>query len=92
MRDDDRWGDHGLSSSGDPGHSEEFFAHGHDRVYANDDAARMGLDRNTLEGAQLAFFSQLSPSKRSHKAVAWMALFLLVGLPLLLSISHWVSG
>ncbi|MDQ6641913.1 MAG: hypothetical protein M3Y66_05390 [Actinomycetota bacterium] len=73
--------------SGDPGHSEVPDWHlprGFSSPYANEEAARMGLDRNTLEGAQLHFFSNLSPNKLLHKTVAWVALFLMFGLPLLL--------
>jgi hypothetical protein len=86
MGDDDRWRDRRMEPSGDPGHSEVPDVHlprGFANPYGNEEAARMGLDRNTLEGAQLHFFSNLSPAKPSHKVVAWVALFLMFGLPLI---------
>ena len=86
---DDNWGpDRGLPPSGDPGHSPHLPLPTYGRDYANDDAARMGLDRNTLEGAQLHFFSHLTPSRPSHKLVAWVVLFLMFGLPLLVQLSR----
>ncbi|MGI9155870.1 MAG: hypothetical protein ACR2FG_04440 [Marmoricola sp.] len=93
MNHDDRgWGD----PSGDPGHSEALPPGAVPRAmtspYANEDAARMGLDRNTLEGAQLHFFSNLDSRRITHKLVAWVALFLMFGLPLLLSIAQWMRG
>lgn len=88
MGDDDHWRDQPPEPSGDPGHSEvtsEHLPRAYANPYADDQAARMGLDRNTLEGAQLHFFSNLKPSRPTHKLVAWVALILMFGLPLLLS-------
>lgn len=90
MHDEDRPHGHLPEPSGDPGHSDVPDWHlprGLANPYADEDAARMGLDRNTLEGAQLHFFSNLSPANPSHKLVAWVALFLLFGLPLLIRLS-----
>ena len=95
MGEDDRWRDHDWGPSGDPGHSEvasEHLPRAFANPYANEDAARMGLDRNTLEGAQLHFFGNLKPGKRSHKLVAWLALLLMFGLPLLLSLLNVLRG
>jgi hypothetical protein len=39
------------------------------------DARRMGLDRNTEEGALLALAASLDPAKLSHKIIAWVLLF-----------------
>jgi hypothetical protein len=38
------------------------------------DARRVGLDRNTPEGALLAFSGSLRSSKPSHRIVAWVLL------------------
>ncbi|RLV49580.1 hypothetical protein D9V37_06555 [Nocardioides mangrovicus] len=77
--------------TGGPEHDEEQRATrdwGPHEPFGTEDAARIGLDRNTLEGAQLAFFSHLDPRKPSHKLVAWVALLLLVGWPLLVTVMH----
>ncbi|GGF31753.1 hypothetical protein GCM10011519_01370 [Marmoricola endophyticus] len=52
--------------------------------FGTPEAARIGLDRNTVEGSQVAFFAHLRGDKRSHKVVAWVALAVLT-LPLLLT-------
>ncbi len=94
MGDDERWRDH-PEASGDPGHSDvapEHLPRAYASPYANEEAARMGLDRNTLEGAQLHFFGSLEPGKRSHKIVAWVALILMFGVPLLLSALNVLRG
>ena len=52
------------------------------------DARRLGLDRNTEEGALLAFSSALRPDKRVHRAVAWV-LLLAFGVPVVLALLHW---
>lgn len=38
------------------------------------DARRMGLDRNSEEGAMVALAGSLDPTKLSHKVVAWLLL------------------
>lgn len=38
------------------------------------DARRMGLDRNTQEGALIAFAGSLDSTKTLHKVVAWVLL------------------
>lgn len=53
--------------------------------FGTPEAARIGLDRNSVEGAQVAFFSNLRADKRSHKVVAWIAL-VAFGLPVLLTL------
>lgn len=52
----------------------------------------MGLDRNTVEGAQVAFVSALDGSKPRHRRAAWLVLFLLFGLPLLLTVIGLLRG
>ena len=39
------------------------------------DARRMGLDRNTEEGALLALAASLDSTKLSHRIIAWVLLF-----------------
>ncbi|MBA3309024.1 MAG: hypothetical protein H0U28_03055 [Nocardioidaceae bacterium] len=53
-----------------------------------DDARRMGLDRNTEEGALIAMTGSLSPTRLSHKLVAWAILlsFVAPGLLLMLTV------
>lgn len=81
----------GLPPSGDPGHSDDPLGVGVPRHYGTPDAARIGLDRNTPEGAEIAFFSQLNGRKASHKAVAWLALFVMFGVPVLLRLMDWLQ-
>jgi hypothetical protein len=38
------------------------------------DATRMGLDRNTEEGAIIAMAGNLNPTKPSHRVIAWVML------------------
>lgn len=95
MGEDEHRRDDHLGPSGDPGHSDlaaGHLPHSYASPYANEEAARMGLDRNTLEGAQLHFFSNLKPGRPSHKFVAWVALVLMFGLPLLLSLLNVLRG
>jgi hypothetical protein len=49
------------------------------------DARRMGLDRNTEEGAMLTFASSLDPAKGSHRLVAWVLLLVML-IPVLLGV------
>lgn len=51
------------------------------------DARRLGLDRNTEEGALLAFSGALRPNNPLHRAVAWV-LLAAFGLPALLLLLH----
>jgi hypothetical protein len=76
--------DRRLDPSGDPGHDEVQPAWQPPRMPA--DQARLGLDRNTVEGAWIEFASALDRSKPVHRLVAWVLLVLLlvpVGLSLL---------
>ncbi len=50
------------------------------------DAERMGLDRNTEEGALIAMAGSLNSGKASHRIVAWLLVASLV-LPVLLTIA-----
>jgi hypothetical protein len=50
-----------------------------------DDARRLGLDHNTLEGAMLAFSGSLDRTKPSHRITAWV-LLLIFGLPVVLTV------
>lgn len=51
------------------------------------EARRLGLDRNTEEGALLAFSGALRPDKPAHRVVAWV-LLAAFGLPVLLALLH----
>jgi hypothetical protein len=50
----------------------------------------LGLDRNTEEGALLAFSGALRPDNPVHRAVAWV-LLAAFGIPVLLALLH-VTG
>ena len=78
--------DRRLEASGDPGHGPV----GHDiwqPPELPDDLRRMGLTRNTEEGAWVEFAAMLDRSKPSHVLVAWLILLTLVGIPLLVTVS-----
>ena len=79
---DDEWDDsaHAVDA--------EARAWGPHEPFGTEDAARIGLDRNTLEGAQLAFFSHLDGRKPAHKLTAIVCLLVLVGWPLFLTLSR----
>jgi hypothetical protein len=87
---DDDWLERRLEPSGDPGHSDaqRRFDWGPGSSFGTEDAARLGLDKHTLEGAQLAFFSHLDGRKPVHRVVAIFFLVLLVGYPLFLTLEH----
>jgi hypothetical protein len=51
------------------------------------DARRLGLDRNTEEGALIALAASLDPGKLSHKIIAWVLLFVFAA-PLLLGVAQ----
>jgi hypothetical protein len=51
------------------------------------DAQKLGLDRNTEEGALLAMAGSLSPAKPLHRLVAW-ALLAAFSLPLVITLLH----
>ena len=55
--------------------------------YGSRDARSLGLDRNTEEGALLAFSSALRPDKRAHRVVAWV-LLTAFGLPVAFALLH----
>ena len=59
--------------------------------YGSREARRLGLDRNTEEGALLAFSSALRPDKPVHRVVAWM-LLLAFGLPVAFALLHLAGG
>jgi hypothetical protein len=50
-----------------------------------EDAVRMGLDRNTQEGAMIGMAGSLSGAKPSHRIVAWLLLLSLT-VPLLMTL------
>jgi hypothetical protein len=50
-----------------------------------EDAVRMGLDRNTQEGAMIGMAGSLNARKLSHRLVAWTILLSLT-VPLLLTL------
>jgi hypothetical protein len=49
------------------------------------DARRLGLDRNTEEGALLALAGALNPRKLSHRLMAWLLIVAFVA-PVLLTL------
>jgi hypothetical protein len=49
------------------------------------DARRLGLDRNTEEGALIALAGSLDPGKLSHRVIAWVLIIILVA-PVLLGV------
>jgi len=51
------------------------------------DARRIGLDRNTEEGAMVAFSASLRPTDPTHRLVAWV-LLAAFGLPAVLALLH----
>jgi hypothetical protein len=55
--------------------------------YGSPDARRLGLDRNTEEGALLAFTGSLRPDKPLHRIGAWVLLGAF-GLPTLVVLLH----
>ena len=79
--------DRRLDASGDPGHGPV----GHEiwqPPEMPDDLRRIGLTRNTEEGAWIEFVSMLDRSKPSHVTIAWLILLTLFGIPLLMTITQ----
>jgi hypothetical protein len=77
-------------------HDEEAFLRHLDSLgvphpYGSRDARRLGLDRNTEEGALLAFSSALRPDKPAHRVVAWL-LLAAFGLPVAFALLHLAGG
>ena len=68
--------DRRLEPSGDPGHDEADLVWQPPRMPV--DQARLGLDRNTVEGAWIEFASALDRSRLSHRLIAWVLLVLLL--------------
>ena len=68
--------DRRLEPSGDPGHDEADLVWQPPRMPV--DQARLGLDRNTVEGAWIEFASALDRSRPSHRLIAWVLLVLLL--------------
>jgi hypothetical protein len=58
--------------------------------YGSSDARRLGLDRNTEEGALLAFSGSLRPDRPAHRIVAWV-LLAAFGLPALFAAVHYLE-
>jgi hypothetical protein len=62
-------------------------------TYAHDtppiplDLRRMGLDRNTEEGALVSMAGSLNPAKPTHRLVAWVLLAVFC-VPLVVTIVH----
>ena len=52
-----------------------------------EDDERMGLTRNTVEGAWLEFAGNLDPRRPLHVAVAWVTLAIFV-LPVLFTVAN----
>ncbi len=75
--------DRRLDPSGDPGHGLASVPW--QPPVMPEDIRRIGLDRNTIEGAWVEFASLLDRRRRSHVAVAWLALAIFV-VPVLLTL------
>ncbi len=65
----------------------ETTGHVHSMRGIPDDARMLGLDRNTEEGAMVAMAGSLSPTKLSHRVVAWLVLLSFLG-PMLFGAVH----
>lgn len=74
--------DRRLDPSGDPGH--DLPAPWRPPAMP-DDVRRIGLDRNTVEGAWVEFATLLDRRRTSHVVVAWLALAVFV-VPVLLTL------
>ncbi|HEY7045331.1 MAG TPA: hypothetical protein VH419_16795 [Nocardioidaceae bacterium] len=74
-------------SASEPEPYIEMTSHVRARHGIPDDAARMGLDRNTEEGALVAMAGSLNPAKLSHRIVAWLVLVSFIG-PMLFGAVH----
>jgi len=59
--------------------------------YGSRDAQRLGLDRNTEEGALVAFSGALRADKPIHRIVAWV-LLVAFGIPVAAALLHLVEG
>jgi hypothetical protein len=81
--------DRRLESPGDPGHSDDG-PRPWQPPSMPDDARALGLDRNTEEGAWVQLASSLDGTKPLHRATAWVLLFVIVGLPVLLRLLNWL--
>lgn len=75
--------DRRLEPSGDPGHGLP--AAPWRPPAMPEDLRRIGLDRNTIEGAWVEFASLLDRRRPSHVVVAWLALAIFV-VPVLLTL------
>lgn len=71
------------SPSGDPGHSESLPGW-HQDPQSFGDQRRIGLDRNSAEGAFVDFAGRLDGRRRKHRIAAWGIIFVMFGLPVLL--------
>ena len=74
-----------LEPSGDPGHGLPSAPWQPPTM--PEDTRRIGLDRNTVEGAWLEFAGLLDRRRRSHLVVAWLALAIFV-VPVLLTLAN----
>jgi hypothetical protein len=74
---------------------EEFLHHldslGVPHQLGTEDARRVGLDRNTEEGALVAFSSALRSANPVHRVVAWV-LLAAFGLPAMFALLHLAGG
>ena len=73
-------------------HDEEAFLRhldslGVPHAYGSRDAQRLGLDRNTEEGALIAFSGALRADKPVHRVVAWV-LLAAFGIPVAVALLH----
>ncbi|MFC5178512.1 hypothetical protein [Nocardioides taihuensis] len=80
-----------LDPSGDPGH-HELPSSLWTPPEMPEDLRRMGLTRNTEEGAWIELVSTLDPSRPGHVVVAWLILIVLVGMPAFFTIENVVHA
>jgi hypothetical protein len=76
-----------LDPSGDPGHHEVPGSPWHPPGMP-DDFRRMGLTRDTVEGAWIEFVSMLDRSRPGHVLMAWLILVTLVVLPAVFTLEN----
>ena len=76
-----------MGHSWDDSDETEPMLHFHRVEALPEDAVRLGLDRNTQEGAMLAMAGSLDGGTSSHRIVAWVVLLSLT-LPLLLTLMY----
>jgi hypothetical protein len=81
--------DRRLEPSGDPGHERADLVWQPPQMPV--DQARLGLDRNTVEGAWVEFAAALDRSRVGHRVIAWVLLVVLL-LSVVLALGQQISA